>query len=107
MVGGSSRSDAGATTHRHRYRTLPASDMADNDGLKVSQVGDVISDEEERVKQGWWTRERFVSKSPAPTLEIRSRSTNRSHFSVILELCSSTLAVSSCQLFTGPSRNYG
>lgn len=61
MVGGSSRSDAGATTHRHRYQTLPSSEMAGNDGLKASQMEDVISDEEELVKRGWWTRERFVS----------------------------------------------
>lgn len=63
MAGSSSRTDA-ATTHRHQYRTLPASDMTDNNGLKISEVGDGgISDEEEPVKQGWWTRERFVFKS--------------------------------------------
>lgn len=64
MAGDSSRTGAGRTTHRHRYHTLPDSDMADNDGFKippVEGVDDLFTEEgEEPVKQRWWTRERLV-----------------------------------------------
>lgn len=106
MVGGSSGTGSGATTHRHRYRTVPVSDMADNDGFKIPTADvDGLSDEENLGKGGWWTRERSVFRP-------RNRKSRRfevdcCHFSVILEPYSSISAVLSCQRFTAPSRNYG
>lgn len=61
MASNSRGMGASRSTHRYRYRTLPDSDMSDNDGFKIPPVEGVddLSVEEDAVK-GWWTRERLV-----------------------------------------------